>query len=184
MFKLNRTAKTFSTVVAGATVLAVFGTGTAVAGGLITSAKIKNNTVKSIDVRNNNLKGVDVLDGGLTGADLANNSVTGADIVNGSLSNQDVNVLFASVNADGTVANSSGGVTVSKPATGRYAVRFSQNIKECAFTATPANTAGPFVPIGVIGIGDELNHPEGAYVWTMDTAEADQDMGFHLVVVC
>lgn len=174
MKKLNRTAKTFTTVVAGATVLAVFGTGTAVAGGLITSAKIKNNTVKSIDVRNNNLKGVDVLDGSLTGADIAN----------GSLSNQDVNVLFASINADGSVANSSGGVTVSKPATGRYGVRFNQNIKDCAFTATLANTAGPFVPIGVIGIGDELNHPEGAYVWTKDTSEADQDMGFHLVVVC
>ena len=174
MKQLNRTAKTFTTVVAGATVLAVFGTGTAVAGGLITSAKIKNNTVKSIDLRNNTLKSVDVRDGALTGADVAD----------GSLSNQDVNVLFASINADGTVANSSGGVTVSKPATGRYAVRFNQNIKECAFTATPANTAGPFVPIGVIGIGDELNHPEGAYLWTKDTAEADKDMGFHLVVVC
>jgi hypothetical protein len=174
MKKFTRTTRTFTTVVAGATVLAVLGTGTAVAGGLITSAKIKNNTVKSVDVRNNNLKGVDVRDGSLTGADIAN----------GSLSNQDVNVLFASINADGTVANSSGGVTVSKPATGRYGVRFNQDIKDCAFTATPANTAGPFVPIGVIGIGDELNHPEGAYVWTKDTSEVDEDMGFHLVVVC
>jgi hypothetical protein len=184
MKKFNRAGKTFTTVVAGALVLGVFGTGTAVAGGLITSAKIKNNTVKSIDVKNNNLKGVDVLDGGLTGADVANGSLTGADVADGSLSNQDVNVLFASVNSDGTVAASSGGVTVSKPATGRYGVRFPQNIKNCAVTATPANTAGPFVPIGVIGIGDELNHPEGAYVWTKDTAEVDDDMGFHLVVVC
>ena len=175
MKKLNRSAKTLTTVVAGATVLAVFGTGTAVAGGLITSAKIADNTVRSVDVRNNTLKSGDVHNG----------SLTGADVKDYSLSNQDVGVLFASVNADGTVADSSGGVTVSKPATGRYGVRFAgRDIRHCAFTATPASPVGPFAPVGLISLGDELNHPEGAYVFTRDSAEADQDMGFHLVVVC
>jgi hypothetical protein len=186
MKKLNRTTKTFSTVVAAATVLAVFGTGTAVAGGLITSAKIKNNTVKSIDVRNNSLKSVDVTDGSLTGADLANSSVTGADIANGSLTNQDVGVLFAQVNSNATVANSSGNVTATSLGTGLYEVDFGRDISDCAATATVGT---PDVG-GAQGVVTQLNersgNAEGLWVRTADEADTtlEQDLPFQVLVVC
>lgn len=166
---------TLVTALAGFTVLIVFGTGTAVAGSLITSANIKNNTIRSVDVRTNSLQS----------SDIRNGTINSADVADGSLSNADVGVLFASVNADGTVAASSGAVTVSKPATGRYGVRFTgRNIKGCAFTATPAHPTGLVAPTGVISVIDELNHPESAYLFTKDLAGADTDMGFHLTVVC
>jgi hypothetical protein len=46
------------------------GTG-AVAGSLVTSAKIKDNTVQSRDVRNNSIRGVDIQDKSLTAKDIA-----------------------------------------------------------------------------------------------------------------
>jgi hypothetical protein len=49
MKKLNRTGRTFAIVIACATLIAPFGI--AVAGGLVTSAKIKNNTVESTTCR-------------------------------------------------------------------------------------------------------------------------------------
>jgi hypothetical protein len=52
-----------TTVVGAAVVLAVATSGGAVAGGLVTSAKIKNNTIKSIDVRNGTLTGADIAPG-------------------------------------------------------------------------------------------------------------------------
>jgi len=63
MKKLSRTGKTFGTVMAATVVLAVATTGGAVAGGLVTSAKIKNNTIKSIDVRNGTLTAADMAPG-------------------------------------------------------------------------------------------------------------------------
>ena len=44
--------------------------------------------------------------------EIADNTIDAGEIVDFGLSNQDVGVLFAQVNADGTVASSSGGVTV------------------------------------------------------------------------
>lgn len=85
MKKFGRAGSTFGTVIAAAVVLAVATTGGAVAGGLVTSAKIKNNTIKSIDVRNGTLTGTDVADGSLGGADIANGSLSGADLAGGTL---------------------------------------------------------------------------------------------------
>ena len=165
----------FATVVAGAAVLAVFGGGTAVAGSLITSAQIKDSTIVGADVKNS----------GLTGSDIKSNSLTGYDVKNGSLSNADINVFYASVDSAGNLVASSGGVTVSKPATGRYGVRFTgKDIRDCAFTATPAAPTGIVAPLGAISVIDELNHPESAYLFTRNLDGVDTDMGFHLTVVC
>lgn len=186
MKKLNRAGKTFASVVAGATVLAVFGTGTAVAGSMITSKNIKDNTIKSKDVRNNNLKGVDIRDGSLTGADVANNSLTGADLQDFSLTNQDLGVLFAQINSDGTVANSSGGVTASAIDTGNYEVDFGRDISDCAATAT-VGTANVGGARGVVSqLNERSNNPEALWVRTVDDADntVDQALPFQLIVVC
>jgi hypothetical protein len=184
MKKLGRTSSTFTTVVAGAAVLAVFGTGTAVAGGLITSAKIKNNTIKSIDVRNNNLKSVDILDNSLTGTDILDGSLTGGDIADFSLSNQDVGVLFATVNTDGTLANSSGGVTSLNVSAGQYEVDFGRDVAQCAFTATLANPGGGVPAPGYIVAADRGLNVEAVFVETSNDASAATNRSFHLLVVC
>lgn len=186
MKKLNRTGKTFATVIAGATVLAVFGTGTAIAGSMITSADIKNNTIKSKDVRDNNLQGIDVRDGSLSGADVANSSLTGANLQDFSLTNQDLGVLFAQINSDGSVANSSGGVTATAIDTGNYEVDFGRDISNCAATAT-VGTANVGGARGVVSqLNERSNNPEALWVRTVDDADnlLDQNLPFQLIVVC
>lgn len=195
MKKLNRTTRTFATVVAGATVLAVFGTGTAVAGGMITSAKIKNNTVKSIDVRDNTLKSVDVRDGSLTGADLqdgtvtgadiADGSVKGADIADGSLSNADVSVFYASVHANGTLDRNSGGVTVSKTGTGGYKVDFNRPVRDCGVTATVGSLGDANHVEGEADVSAQFLDPTAVHVDTRTAATTTEaDLPFTVTVVC
>ena len=185
MKKLNRAGKTFSTVVAGAVVIALFGTGTAVAGGLITSAKIKNNTVKSIDVRDNNLKGVDVTDGSLTGADLADGSVGGADIADGSLSNQDVNVFFVTVEEDGTINASSGNIGVVNTAAGEYCVDLNRPVSNCAFTATVGDPTSAAIVHGEADVTAQLLFPDNVHVYTRTAGSATlASQPFQLMAVC
>jgi hypothetical protein len=195
MFKLNRAGKAFSTVVAGATVIALFGTGTAVAGGLITSAKIKNNTVKSIDVKDNNLKGADVADGSLGGADIADGSLGGADIADGSLggadiadgslSHQDVGVFFVTVKANGTVNASSGGVTVTKTGTGEYRADFNRPVASCAVTATVGDSTSAVEVHGEADVTAQFLLTDNVHVYTRTAGSATlADQPFQLTAVC
>ena len=85
MKKFGRAGSTFATVMIAAIVLALVGTTGAIAGGLITSKRIKDNTIKSRDVRDGNLTGTDIADGSLGGADLADGSVGTADLGAGSV---------------------------------------------------------------------------------------------------
>lgn len=184
MKRFGRGGTIFTSVVAGAAVLAVLGTSTAVAAGLVTSKQIKNGTIKSIDVKNESLKGVDILDGSLTGADVANGSLTGADVKDFSLSNQDVGVLFATVNADGSVQNSSGGVTALNFSTGDYEVDFGRDISQCAFVATPADPGTGSADAKQINVADRSGNPQAAFVNLEDSSGTDVDESFHLVAVC
>jgi hypothetical protein len=175
----------FLTVVAAALVLSVFGTGTAVAGGLITSARIKNGTIKSVDVRDGALSGADVRNGSLTGGHLRDGSVTGADVKDGSLSPTDRGVYFADVWNDGTLGNSSGGVTVTKPiAAGRYIVDFGRDVGHCSYTGTVGEyEAGSTVGV-VAGLSEQFENPEGVYVMTSNMSGTPANLPFHLIVVC
>jgi hypothetical protein len=185
MKKTNRTARTFTTVVAGAMVLAVFGTGTAVAGGLITSAKIKNNTIKSIDVRNNNLKSVDILDNSLTGTDVADGSLTGTDVADGSLTNQDVGVLFVTAQADGDVIASSGGVTVTKTGVGEYRADFNTAVANCAFSATVGDPTSAVEVHGEADVTAQFLALDQVHVYTRTAGTATAaDQPFQLTAVC
>lgn len=173
MKKFGRAGSTLATVLAAAIVLAIVSTTGAVAGSLITSKRIKNNTIKSIDVRNGTLKGIDVKDGSLTGADIAD----------GSLSNQDINVLFATVNANGSLANSSGGVTSSNFALGQYDVNFGRDVSQCAFVASPADPGAGSASSRQINVADRSN-PQAVFVNTETSDGTNIDESFHLVVVC
>ena len=201
---MNKNTKSrITTVVAGAALLAVFGGGSAVAGSLITSAQIKDNTIRSADVLNGGLRGVDVKDGSLRGvdvadgslrsadiadgavqgADIADGTVQGADIADGSLTNQDINVLTASVNQDGTLVHSSGGVTVEKLANATYSVDFGRVINACAFFAT-AGGVNVGIDVGQVNVSDKASNTEAVFVETNDSSGANKEMDFHLAVIC
>jgi hypothetical protein len=115
MKKFGRTGSLFGTLIAAMIILALAGTTGAVAGGLITSKKIKDNTIKSRDVRNGNLTGIDIADGSLGKSDIngaaqgfttvVTKRVTASDVAIGGDSTRDV---FC---ADGQVAIGGGGYT-------------------------------------------------------------------------
>lgn len=185
MKKITKAGKTFTTVVAGATVIAVFGTGTAVAGGLITSAKIKNNTVKSVDVRNNALKSVDVRDAALTGVDVADGSLTGADLAAGTLSNQAIGVLYVTAAANGSEIASSGGVTVTKTGTGEYRADFNRPVAGCAFSATIGDPTSAVETHGEADVVAQFLTSDQVHVYTRTAGTATMaDLPFQLTAVC
>lgn len=181
---MNKNTKArLTTVAAGAALLAVFGGGSAVAGGLITSAQIQDNTIRSADLQTGSVRSVDVRDNSVGTVDLRNGSVRGVDIADGSLTNQDVNVLFASVDSTGVLENSSGNVLVNKTSTGFYTVDFGRDITRCAFTAT-AGGVGQGIEEGSVNVSDKTANAEAVYVWTQDAGSVSDDIDFHLVVVC
>jgi hypothetical protein len=184
MKKINKGR--FGTIVAGAVVLAVFGGGTAVAGSLITSAQIANGTIVGLDVKNSGLTGSDIKGDSLTGSDVKGNSLTGYDIKNGSLSNSDISVFNVSVEADGDVAYSSGGITVDHFTEGGYRVSLPQSVQACSVAVTPASPTTPFAPQANMGVADVLNHPEMFVVAVRNMTDNNdpQDVGFHAIAVC
>lgn len=189
---------------AGAAVVLVLSTGTAYAASQITSSDIKNNTIKSVDVRNNTLTGtdiksnsvtssdivnktltgVDVKDGSLTGADVKDGSLSGADVKDGTLSNADVGVFFAQVNSDGTLANSSGGVTSSRLGTGVYQVAFDHDISTCASVVTQGEATPGGASGAITGATERAGNPKALFITLRTDTGALADKALQLVVAC
>ena len=173
--------------------------------GEVKSADIGTGTIRSADILNGGVKSADVLDGTLTADDLASgsvgqleiqtdgvaateiadNSIDSGEIVDFSLSNQDINVFFAQVNADGTLANASNPGTTSGRvgATGSYEVDFGRSVSACAFTAT-VGPAGGGSALGEVNVADRSGNAEAVFVDTNNSDGATADKPFQLVVVC
>lgn len=175
---------------------------------------IKDNGVKSVDIRDSEVTSIDILDGTVSSADILNETITAADLATNSvgapeiatdavgateiadntidsgevvdfgLTNQDVGVLFAQVNADGTIANHSGGVTGFRIGTGTYEVDFGRNISSCAFTATQGEAAVGGAVGAIMGVTDRSGNAEAVFVTVRTDANAPADRAFQLVVVC
>jgi len=180
-------------------------TGVDVADGGLTGADVADGGLAGADVADGGLTGTDVADGGLTGDDIANgslkgdleiedNSITTFDLAENSvdsdevldfgLSNEDIGVLFALVNADGTLAASSGGVTSLRIVAGQYEVDFGRNVSQCAPLATQGNS-GAGTPIGgIMGVADRGGNAEAVFVSVIDDDGAFVDRSFVLIVVC
>ncbi len=154
--------------------LLVAATSGAVAGGLITTAQIKDNAVTSSKIKNSNVKT----------ADIRNNAVKSSKVKDFSLSNQDVGVLFAQVNADGTLANSSGAVSVEALQFARYAVDFNRNVTNCAFTATIADPDDGLEGPGQIDVADLQGNADAVFVRTSNSSGTSFPSSFNLIVVC
>jgi hypothetical protein len=152
-------------------------------GGLV-AADLRANAVGSSEIAANAVGGSEIAGGVVGTGKIAPNAVGDGQVVEFSLSNNDVGVLFAQVNADGTLANSSGGVTASKQSTGTYEVDFGHDISSCAFVTTEGD-AGLGGAVGAItGNTDRVNNSEATYTTTRTAAGALADRAFQQVVVC
>lgn len=89
------------------------------------------------------------------------------------------------MNANGTLANSSGGgVTVIKlSGAGNYEVDFARNVVNCAFTAT-VGPSGAGSALGEVNVADRSGNFEAVFVDTNDSNGTAADKPFSLIVVC
>ena len=154
----------------------------------VTTAKVLNESLDSADLADSSVGKSEIATDGVGEFEIENDAIDTGEIVDFGLSNQDVGVLFAEVNADGTLANSSGGgVTATKVGAvgaGTYEVDFAHTIANCTAVATLGGaTVTPVVP-GEISVADRNLNPEAVFVGTATSAGVGADKPFRLVVVC
>ena len=108
------------------------------ADGSVTSAKVLDDTLSATDIATNGVNSAEIATDAVAATEIQNDSIDSGEIVDFGLSNQDIGVLFAEVQANGTLDNSSGGgVTVTKlGGTGNYEVDFARTITTCTAVAT------------------------------------------------
>jgi hypothetical protein len=119
-------------------------------------------------------------------SEIADNSIDSGEIVDFTLPNQDVGVLFAEVNGNGTLANqcSGCGVTVVKLGVGNYEVDFARNVTATCTAVATVGPAGGGSALGVVNVADRGGNAEAIFVDTNNSAGAAADLPFRLVVVC
>jgi hypothetical protein len=116
--------------------------------------------------------------------EIADNSIDSGEIVDFGLSNQDIGVLFALVNADGTVFASSGGVTVTHIGTGTYEVDYGHVIIHCAFVTTQGEPGAGGAPGAITGNTNRSGNNEATFTTIRTNANVLVDRAFHQIVVC
>jgi hypothetical protein len=167
------------------------------AGGGLQAVDLRPGSVGSSEVIDDNLAAADLGAGsvgqseiatdGVAATEIQDNSIDSGEIVDFSLTNQDVGVLFAEVNADATLANSSGGgvtsARVGAVGAGTYEVDFARTITSCTAVAT-VGPAGAGSALGEVNVADRSGNVEAVFVDTNTSAGAAGDRPFRLVVVC
>ncbi len=173
--------------------------------GEVKGGDIGNSTIRSADIFNGGVKSTDVLDDSLTAADLANssvgqleiatdgvsateiqdNSIDSGEIVDFGLTNEDVGVLEAEVNANGTLASSDHvGTTSSNIGAGTYQVDFARSVVNCTPVVTQGEAGVGGAGGAITGVTDRSGNAEAFFVTTRSTAGALVNTAFHIVVVC
>jgi hypothetical protein len=97
-------------------------------------------------------------------------------------------ILWAVVNADGSLARGTTGVSSSKGASGQYSVTFPIDVHLCAYFATSglSGTVGA-APAAIAGTSSINGTPKAVLVATYQESNGafgGADSGFHLLVVC
>ena len=162
--------------------------------GAITSAKVLDDTqvgggLAAADLQSNSVGQLEIATDGVAATEIADNSINSGEIVDFQLTNQDVSVLFAEVNPDGTLANqcSGCGVTALKigaVGSGTYEVDFARNISVACTAVATIGPAGAGSSTGEINVADRSGNVEAVFVDTNTSAGAAGDRPFRVVVVC
>ncbi len=150
----------------------------------VNSANVVNESLTAADLASDSVGSSEIPNNAVGATEVASNSIDSGEVVDFGLTNEDVGVLFAQVNANGTVANSSGGVTSIRIAMGQYGVDFGRNISACAFTATQGESGAGGAPGAILGVTDRGGNVEAVFVTVRNTANAAVDRAFQLTVVC
>jgi hypothetical protein len=155
----------------------------------VTSPKVLDDTqvgggLAATDLAANSVGTSEIATDGVAALEIANDSIDQGEIVDFGLSNEDVGVLFAQVNANGTIANSSGGVTANRIALGQYEVDFGRNITLCAFVMTQGEAGAGGAPGAITGVTDRGGNAEAVFATIRTNANVSADRAFQLVVVC
>ena len=157
-----------SVVLAVVVALLVVGLSSAVATTLVTSATIKDHTIKSVDIAS------DAVDSRV----VKNKSIVTADLA------PKARPAWAHINADGTLARSSGGVTsASLGVDGQYSVNFGRDVSGCAYVATI--DYGDSANEGEVSVSPRDGNVNAVFVQTFLFSPAmDSDLPFYLAVFC
>jgi hypothetical protein len=175
-------------VAIGGTAYALPGTNTVNSGDII-NGQVKNqdlhgDAVASGKIENGQVRQVDLRDTAVDSAKVEDESLTGSDVVDFGLSNQDVGVEFAQVNAEGTLANSSGGVTATRIGLGTYVVDYGHDIQSCAYVTTQGEAGVGGAGGAITGNTDRSSNNEATFTTTRTNANALADRAFQQIVVC
>lgn len=148
--------------------LLVAGLGSAVATTLVTSAGIKDKTIQNVDLASGAVDSRVVKDKSIASVDLAPKA----------------RAAWAHVNADGTLARSSGGVTsASLGVDGQYSVNFGRDVSKCAYVATI--DFGDSANEGEVSVAPSDSSINAVFVQTFLFSPAmDADLPFYLAVFC
>ncbi|MGY2873178.1 hypothetical protein ACVW00_000368 [Marmoricola sp. URHA0025 HA25] len=151
----------------------------------VTSAKIANGSVTSADVADETLTSADLATDSVQATEVADNSLDSGEIIDFGLSNEDIGVLEAEVNADGSLADSDHfGTTSSNLGTGSYAVDFGINVSFCTPVVTQGEAGVGGAGGAIAGVTDRSGNANAFFVTMRDAAGAGINTAFHIVVVC
>ncbi len=149
------------------------------------NSELANNAVNSAKVAAESMTSADLATDSVAATEVADNSIDSGEVVDFGLSNEDIGVLEAQVNTDGSLASSDhAGTTSMRLDTGFYEVDFAHNVSNCTPVATQGE-AGVGGALGAImGVTDRSGNSNAFFVTTRDAAGALVNNSFHLVVVC
>ena len=155
----------------------------------VTSSSVLDDTapgggLKEEDLGPDSVGSSEIKTDAVNATEVADNSIDAGEIVDFGLSNEDIGVLFAQVNADGTLANSSGGVTSNKISTGQYEVDYGHTISSCAFVTTQGEATVGGAAGAILGNTDRSGNVEATFTTVHNTANALVDAAFQQIVVC
>jgi hypothetical protein len=121
----------------------------------------------------------DLRDGAVSATKIANGAVSEAKLASTVVTRLPA---WAVVNATGTLARSSGGITSQRVEEGLYRVDLNRDVGRCAWTATQVETTA--LDLGFVGIELDPVDPERLSVRTTDGVNASMDRAFSLQVTC
>jgi hypothetical protein len=97
-------------------------------------------------------------------------------------------ILWAVVNADGSLARGTAGVTSTRATAGKYTVDFPTDVTGCSLLGADGLTGSVgAAPPAIVGVSGELSNAKGVFIQTyMESGSSFglADASFHLLVVC
>ena len=155
--------------------------------GSLAGTEITNESLAASDLALGSVGTSEIQTNGVAAEEIADNSIDAGEIIDFGLSNQDVGVLYAVVNNDGTLARSSGGVASAPIGTstpGDYRVDFGRMVTGCAVSAVNGSPGAQPIGAGIIGVQYDLSDAQDVIVKIWNDAAVASNGSFHLVVVC